>query len=587
MLKLLKYLEKKDWSLMLVIVVLVVTQVWLELKLPDYMSEITSLVQTEGSQMSEVLSNGGYMLLCAFGSLIAAAFTGYLTARLSSKHSLIIRKKLFNKVENLALQEVKGFSTSSLITRTTNDITQVQMLMSMGLQLLLKAPITAVWAITKILNKGWQWSVATAVAVGILLTVIGIIIAIVLPRFKRVQKLTDKLNSVTRENLTGIRVVRAFNAEDYQEEKFKEANDNLTNQQLFNQKTFAFLQPVMYLVMYGLTLSIYFIGSFLIRDAGMADKIGIFSNMVVFSSYAMQVIMAFLMLAMIFMMLPRAEVSANRINEVLDTESTIKDGNLDKDITDERGTVEFKNVSFKYPDAEEYLLKDISFKANKGETIAFIGSTGSGKSTLINLIPRFYDVTKGEVLVDGVNVKEYKQEFLYNKIGYIPQKAVMFNGTVSSNVAYGDNGKGEISKEKIKEAINVAQATEFVEKMENTYDAHMASGGTNVSGGQKQRLSIARAIARDPEIYIFDDSFSALDYKTDAKLRKELNKNTKDSTILIVAQRISTVMKADQIIVLDNGKIVGIGKHEELMKNCDVYKEIALSQLSKEELANG
>ncbi len=584
MLKLLKYLEKKDWSLMLVIVVLVVTQVWLELKLPDYMSEITSLVQTEGSQMSEVLSNGGYMLLCAFGSLIAAAFTGYLTARLSSKHSLIIRKKLFNKVENLALQEVKGFSTSSLITRTTNDITQVQMLMSMGLQLLLKAPITAVWAITKILNKGWQWSVATAVAVGILLTVIGIIIAIVLPRFKRVQKLTDKLNSVTRENLTGIRVVRAFNAEDYQEEKFKEANDNLTNQQLFNQKTFAFLQPVMYLVMYGLTLSIYFIGSFLIRDAGMADKIGIFSNMVVFSSYAMQVIMAFLMLAMIFMMLPRAQVSANRINEVLDTDITIKDGNLDKDITDERGTVEFKNVSFKYTDAEEYLLKNISFKANKGETVAFIGLTGSGKSTLINLVPRFYDATEGEVLVDGVNVKDYKQEFLHNKLGYVPQKAVMFDGTVKSNVVYGDNGKGEKSEEKIKEAIRVAQATEFVEKMDDGYDSYIASGGTNVSGGQKQRLAIARAIARDPEIYIFDDSFSALDYKTDSVLRKELKKYTKDATSLIVAQRIGTIMNADKIIVLNDGEAVGIGTHKELLENCEVYRQIALSQLSEKEL---
>ena len=584
MLKLLKYLEKKDWSLMLVIVVLVVTQVWLELKLPDYMSEITSLVQTEGSQMSEVLSNGGYMLLCAFGSLIAAAFTGYLTARLSSKHSLIIRKKLFNKVENLALQEVKGFSTRSLITRTTNDITQVQMLMSMGLQLLLKAPITAVWAITKILNKGWQWSVATAVAVGILLTVIGIIIAIVLPRFKRVQKLTDKLNSVTRENLTGIRVVRAFNAEDYQEEKFKEANDNLTNQQLFNQKTFAFLQPVMYLVMYGLTLSIYFIGSFLIRDAGMADKIGIFSNMVVFSSYAMQVIMAFLMLAMIFMMLPRAQVSANRINEVLDTDITIKDGNLDKDITDERGTVEFKNVSFKYPDAEEYLLKNISFKANKGETVAFIGLTGSGKSTLINLVPRFYDATEGEVLVDGVNVKDYKQEFLHNKLGYVPQKAVMFDGTVKSNVVYGDNGKGEKSEEKIKEAIRVAQATEFVEKMDDGYDSYIASGGTNVSGGQKQRLAIARAIARDPEIYIFDDSFSALDYKTDSVLRKELKKYTKDATSLIVAQRIGTIMNADKIIVLNDGEAVGIGTHKELLENCEVYRQIALSQLSEKEL---
>ena len=584
MLKLLKYLEKKDWVLMLVIVVLVVSQVWLELKLPDYMSEITSLVQTEGSQMSEVLSNGGYMLLCAFGSLIAAAFTGYLTARLSSKHSLIIRKKLFNKVENLALQEVKGFSTSSLITRTTNDITQVQMLMSMGLQLLLKAPITAVWAITKILNKGWQWSVATAVAVGILLTVIGIIIAIVLPRFKRVQKLTDKLNSVTRENLTGIRVVRAFNAEDYQEEKFKEANDNLTNQQLFNQKTFAFLQPVMYLVMYGLTLSIYFIGAFLIRDAGMADKIGIFSNMVVFSSYAMQVIMAFLMLAMIFMMLPRAQVSANRINEVLDTDITIKDGNLDKDITDERGTVEFKNVSFKYPDAEEYLLKNISFKANKGETVAFIGLTGSGKSTLINLVPRFYDATEGEVLVDGVNVKDYKQEFLHNKLGYVPQKAVMFDGTVKSNVSYGDNGKGEKTEEKIKEAIRVAQATEFVEKMDDEYDSYIASCGTNVSCGQKQRLAIARAIERDPEIYIFDDSFSALDYKTDSVLRKELKKYTKDATSLIVAQRIGTIMNADKIIVLNDGEAVGIGTHKELLENCDVYRQIALSQLSEKEL---
>ena len=584
MLKLLKYLEKKDWVLMLVIVVLVVTQVWLELKLPDYMSEITSLVQTEGSQMSEILKNGGYMLLCAFGSLVAAVFTGYLTARLSSKHSLVVRKKLFNKVENLAIQEVKGFSTSSLITRTTNDITQVQMLMSMGLQLLLKAPITAVWAITKILNKGWQWSVATAVAVGVLLTVIGIIIAIVLPRFKRVQKLTDKLNSVTRENLTGIRVVRAFNAEDYQENKFKEANDNLTNQQLFNQKTFAFLQPVMYLVMYGLTLSIYFIGAFLIRDAGMADKIGIFSNMVVFSSYAMQVIMAFLMLAMIFMMLPRAQVSANRINEVLDTDITIKDGNLDKDVTYERGTVEFKNVSFKYPDAEEYLLKNISFKANKGETVAFIGLTGSGKSTLINLVPRFYDATEGEVLVDGVNVKEYKQEFLHNKLGYVPQKAVMFDGTVKSNVSYGDNGKGEKSEEKIKEAIRVAQATEFVEKMDDKYDSYVASGGTNLSGGQKQRLAIARAIARDPEIYIFDDSFSALDYKTDSVLRKELKKYTKDATSLIVAQRIGTIMNADKIIVLNDGEAVGIGTHKELLENCEVYRQIALSQLSEKEL---
>ncbi len=586
MLKLLKNIEKKDWIYVLFILVLVVIQVWLELKLPDYMSNITSLVQTEGSEMSEILQNGGYMLLCAFGSLIAAIFTGYITSKFASKNSMTFRKKLFDKVQNLAIQEVKGFSTSSLITRTTNDITQVEMLMSMGLQLLLKAPITAVWAITKILNKGWQWSVATAVAVGILLVVISALIVIVLPRFKLVQKLTDKLNSVTRENLTGIRVVRAFNAEKYQEDKFKEANDNLTNQQLFNQKAFSVMQPVMYLVMYGLTLSIYFIGSFLINDAGMADKIGIFSNMVVFSSYSMQVIMAFLMLAMIFVMLPRAQVSANRINEVLDTDITIKDGKIDKDTdtSKEKGTVEFKNVSFKYPDAEEYLLKNISFKANKGETIAFIGLTGSGKSTLVNLVPRFYDATEGEVLVDGINVKEYNQEYLHNKIGYVPQKAVLFEGTVSSNVSYGDNGKGEKSEEKIKDSIRVAQATEFVEKMDDKYDSYIASGGTNISGGQKQRLAIARAIARDPEIYIFDDSFSALDYKTDSVLRKELKNYTKDATSLIVAQRIGTIMNADKIIVLNDGEAVGIGTHKELLESCDVYREIALSQLSKKEL---
>ena len=586
MLKLLKSFTKKEWLLSILVVLLVVFQVWLDLKLPDYMSQITRLVQTEGSQMSEILQNGGYMILCAIGSLFAAVITGYLTSSISSNFSMKLREKIFTKVEELSMNEVKQFSTSSLITRTTNDVTQIEMLIAMGLQLLIKAPITAIWVVTKILNKSWQWSTITGVAVVILLGVIGLITVLVIPRFKKVQKLIDNINNVTRENLTGIRVVRAFNAEEYQEDKFQNVNNNLTKLQTFNQTTFSIMQPVMYLIMYGITLAIYFVGAFLIENALMVDKLTIFGDMVVFSSYAMQVIMSFLMLAMIFMMLPRAEVSANRINEVLDTESTIKDGNLDKDITDERGTVEFKNVSFKYPDAEEYLLKDISFKANKGETIAFIGSTGSGKSTLINLIPRFYDVTKGEVLVDGVNVKEYKQEFLYNKIGYIPQKAVMFNGTVSSNVAYGDNGKGEISKEKIKEAINVAQATEFVEKMENTYDAHMASGGTNVSGGQKQRLSIARAIARDPEIYIFDDSFSALDYKTDSILRKELKKYTKDATTLIVAQRIGTIINSDKIIVLDEGKVVGEGKHKDLLKTCEVYKQIALSQLSKEELEN-
>ena len=554
--------------------------------MPDYMQQITVLVQTEGSKMKDILVNGGYMLLCAFGSLLSSIFVGYLAANISATFSLKTRKKLFTKVESLPMQEVKKFQTSSLITRTTNDITQVEMLIAMGLQLLIKAPITAIWAITKILNKSVEWSIITAIAVAILLTVIICLMLIVMPRFKIVQKLTDKLNNVTRENLTGIRVVRAFNAEDYQEEKFNKVNNDLTNLQLFNQKCFSIMSPVMYLVMYFLTLSIYFVGATLIKDAMLADKLTLFGNMVVFSSYAMQIIMAFLMLAMIFMMLPRAQVSAKRINEVLDTEISIKDGNISSNKTKLKGCVEFKNVSFKYPDAEEYLLKDISFKANKGETVAFIGSTGSGKSTLINLIPRFYDVTDGEVLVDGINVKDYKEEFLHNKIAYVPQKAVMFDGTVSSNVSYGDNGK-EISDKKIKEAIIVAQAEEFVLKMDDKYNTHIASGGTNVSGGQKQRLSIARAIARDPEIYIFDDSFSALDYKTDSVLRHELKKYTKDATSIIVAQRIGTIMNADTIIVLDNGEVAGMGTHKELLKNCEVYKEIALSQLSKEELENG
>ena len=586
MFKLFKNLGKKELLMAFICLLLIFGQVWLELKMPDYMSEITVLVQSEGSQMNDILKNGAYMLACALGSLVSAIIVGYIAATISATLSMKVRKKLFDKVENLAMHEVKQFSTSSLITRTTNDITQIEMLVAMGLQLLLKAPITAVWAITKILDKSWQWSAITAVAVAILLTTVGTLIAIVLPRFKVVQKLIDKINGITRENLTGIRVIRAFNAESYQQEKFENVNNDLTSLQLFNQKSFAILSPIMYLVMYFLTLSIYFVGATLIKDALMVDKLALFGNMVVFSSYAMQIIMSFLMLAMIFMMLPRAQVSANRINEVLDTEISIKEGTLDKDTTNERGTVEFKNVSFKYPDAEEYLLRNISFKAEKGQTVAFIGSTGSGKSTLINLIPRFYDATEGEVLVDGVNVKEYKSEFLHNKIGYVSQKAVMFNGTVASNVAYGDNGKPELTEEQIKEAIKVAQGKEFVEKMDDKYNSHIASGGTNVSGGQKQRLSIARAIARDPEIYIFDDSFSALDYKTDSVLRKALKEHTADSTSLIVAQRIGTIINSDKIIVLEDGKVVGEGTHKELLKTCDVYKQIALSQLSKEELEN-
>ena len=586
MLKLIKNLGKREIVYLIISFVLIVSQVWLELKMPDYMSQITKLVQIEGSKMSEILKNGGYMLGCALGSLIAAVITGYFISSVSSTFSMKIRKKLFNKVEDLSMQEVKQFSTSSLITRTTNDVTQIEMLIAMGFQLLVKAPVTAIWAITKILNKSWQWSTATAIAVVILLSIIGILMVIVIPKFKIVQKLIDKVNGVTRENLTGIRVVRAFNAEKYQEEKFEKVNTKLTNQMLFNQRGFAVMQPAMYLVMNGLALSIYYIGANLIDAALISEKIALFGDMIVFSSYSMQVIISFLMLAFIFMMLPRAEVSAVRINEVLETDITIKEGDLSKDQLNEKGTVEFKNVSFKYPDADEYLLKNISFKANQGETVAFIGSTGSGKSTLINLVPRFYDATDGEVLVDGVNVKEYKSEFLNNKIGYVPQKAVMFDGTVKSNVSYGENGKGDITEEKIKEAIRVAQGTEFVEKMEEKYDTHIAQGGTNVSGGQKQRLAIARAIARDPEIYIFDDSFSALDYKTDLILRKELKKYTKNATCLIVAQRIGTIMNADKIIVLDEGICVGEGTHKELLKKCEVYKQIALSQLSKEELEN-
>ena len=587
MFKLLKNATKKQWLLALVCLFLVIIQVWLELKMPDYMSEITQLVQKEGSKMEDILINGGYMLACAFGSLVAAIITGYITSKISSVFSMNIRKKIFEKVENLSMHEVKGFSTSSLITRTTNDITQIEMLIAMGLQLLIKAPITAIWAVTKILNKSWQWSAITGAAVVMLLAVIIVLMVIVLPRFKKVQKLIDKLNGVTRENLTGIRVVRAFNAEKYQEDKFEQANNNLTKQQLFNQRAFAIMQPVMYMVMHMVTLGIYFVGAYLINEAAMADKIVLFGDMVVFSSYALQVIMSFLMLAMIFMMLPRAQVSANRINEVLETQSSIKDGNITKNSKDEKGTVEFKNVCFKYPDADEYLLQNISFKANKGDTVAFIGSTGSGKSTLINLVPRFYDATEGEVLVDGVNVKDYSLEYLHNKLGYVPQKAVMFNGTVTSNIEYGDNGKQKPTMEQVKKAIEVAQGTEFVETMDNSYNAHIAQGGTNISGGQKQRLAIARAVARDPEIYIFDDSFSALDYKTDSVLRKELKNYTKDATSLIVAQRIGTIMNADKIIVLDDGKCVGQGTHKELLKNCEVYKQIALSQLSKEELENG
>ena len=584
MFKLFKNLNKKDIFCIFLCILFIVFQVWLDLKIPDYMSAITRLVQTEGSKMSEILTQGGYMLLCAGLSLIAAIIVGYFAAYVSSSFSKNVRGKLFNKTLDFSLNEMKKFKASSLITRTTNDITNVEMFLGIGLQMLIKAPITAVWAIFKILNKGKEWSIAKGIGVVIILLIIGLLLILVLPNFKKVQKLIDNINELTREQLKGIRVIRAFNAETYSENKFAKGNNDLTKLQMFNQKMMGILNPGIYLIMQGVSLSIYIIGAYLINEASMMDKMTVFSNMVVFSSYAMQVISSFLMLAFIFIMYPRAEVSANRINEVLDTDSSILDGSVTKH-NDVKGKIEFKHVSFKYPDSEEYMLEDISFKAKKGDTVAFIGSTGSGKSTLINLVPRFYDVTSGEILIDDINVKDYNLKTLHEKIGYVPQKAVIFNDSIMNNILYGDAGK-KLTKEMGIEASKIAQADDFITKMEKEYNSHIASGGTNVSGGQKQRISIARAIARKPEFYIFDDSFSALDYKTDYILRKALKESTSDVTSLIVAQRIGTIKDADLIVVLDNGKCVGMGTHKELLKSCEVYKEIAYSQLSKEELEN-
>lgn len=586
MLKIFKNFTKKDILIILFVISLVLFSVFLDLRLPEYMSEITKLVQTEDSTLNDILTAGSKMLICSVASLICTICIGFFTSLLSANFSKNIRRKIFLKVESFGIAEIKKFQTSSLITRTTNDVTQIEMLLSMGLQLMIKAPVMAVWALLKILGKSAELSIITGIGVVVIVCTNLFIISRVTPRFKKMQKLIDKVNGVTRENLTGIRVIRAFNAEKFQEDRFESVNKDLTDVQLSNQLTFAIMEPIMRFVMHFQQLSIYCVGAYIIISLGMVDKINMFSNMVVFSSYGMQVIVSFLMLTMIFMIIPRVQVSINRINEVLDSDISVVSGEFDGN-TEEKGTVEFKNVSFKYPDADEYILKDISFKVNQGETIAFIGSTGSGKSTLINLVPRLYDVTEGEILVDGVNVKEYKLSALNNKIGYIPQKAVLFTGNVEENVAYGDNGRGKPTLKKVKEAIKVAQAKEFVEKMNDKYQAHIARGGTNVSGGQKQRLSIARAIARDPEIYIFDDSFSALDYKTDSILRHELKEYTKDATSMIVAQRIGTIMHADKIVVLDKGNCVGIGTHKELLKSCKVYKEIALSQLSEKELAGG
>lgn len=585
MVKIFRYLKPKEWMLAGISLVFIVLQVWLDLKMPEYMSEITMLVQTPGSSMGDIWAAGGYMLLCALGSLIGAVTVGFFAARIAASFSQRLRSLLFTKVESFSMEEINRFSTSSLITRSTNDITQVQMMVTMSLQLIVKAPITAVWAITKIAGKGFEWSMVTAVAVLVLVTVVTLLMIFVLPKFKKMQRLTDNITRVTRENLTGLRVVRAYNAENYQEEKFDEANRELTDTQLFTNRSMVVMMPVMSILMSGLSLAIYWIGAYLIDAAGAMDKLVIFSDMVVFSQYAMQVIMSFMMLVMIFIMLPRASVSAIRINEVLDTQPCITGGHADGGKPGMSGELTFRNVGFTYPDAAEYVLKDISFTAKKGETVAFIGSTGSGKSTLINLVPRFFDATEGEVLIDGINVKDYKLDALYNKIGYVPQRAVLFKGTVTSNVAYGENGGGGFTAQEVKEAVRIAQGTDFVENMEGGYDAPIAQGGANVSGGQKQRLSIARAVCRKPEFYVFDDSFSALDYKTDRILRSELKRETAGVTSLIVAQRVGTIMDADQIIVLDEGRMVGKGTHAELLRNCEVYREIAASQLSEEELA--
>ena len=578
-------LKKTDWLLAAVCLAFIVVQVWLDLKTPDYMAEITTLVQTAGSTMGEILSAGGMMLLCSLGSLAASVVTAICAARIAATLGATLRGRLFSKVQSFSMEEIGRFSTASLITRSTNDVTQIQMLIVLGLQMLLRAPIMAMFAIYKIAGKQWEWTLATAVAVVVLLVVVGVCLLLATPKFRRMQKLTDDLNRVTRENLTGLRVVRAYNAEDYQETKFAQANAALTGNQLFAQRTLAFLLPSIQLVMSGLSLAIYWIGGVLIDQAGMQAKLTLFSDMMVFSQYAIQVVMAFMMLVMIFMILPRASVAAHRIGEVLHTHPTILDGTQASGDPACPGQVEFRNVSFRYPDAEEYVLKDISFTAKRGETVAIIGSTGCGKSTVVNLIPRFYDATEGQVLVDGVDVREYDQRSLRNKIGYVSQKATLFTGTIASNVAYGDNGEAPPSPADVQAAVATAQAEDFVSHLEGGYEGYVAQGGANLSGGQKQRLSIARAIARKPEILLFDDAFSALDYKTDRVLRSALDQTCQNTTRIIVAQRIGTIRDADQIIVLDDGQIAGIGKHQDLMQTCGVYQQIALSQLSKEELA--
>ncbi|KAF6582932.1 MULTISPECIES: ABC transporter ATP-binding protein [Paenibacillus] len=587
MLKIFKYLKKNEWMFVLCSLAFIVVQVWLDLKLPDYMAEITTKLQTAGTPMSDLLIPGIYMLLCAVGSMIASIIVGFFAAKVAAGLAMRLRAMVFDKALSFSMEEMNSFSTASLITRSTNDVTQIQTVVALGLQVIIKAPILAVWAIAKIADKNWQWTASTGVAVAVLILMLSVIVIFALPSFQKIQRLTDNLNRVTREHLTGLRVVRAYNADQYQEEKFGQANTELMNTNLFANRLMTMVGPGMTFIMSGLSVSIYWIGAYLINGTAVPDRISLFSNMVVFSSYAVQVVMAFMMVSMIFFLMPRASISAKRIMEVLNTESRIIDGHETAGEEGVMGQVEFRNVSFKYPDAEEPVLRNISFTAKQGETVAFIGATGSGKTSVINMISRFYDVTEGEVLVDGVNVRNYKQQTLHNKIGYLPQRAVLFSGTVASNVSYGDNGRAEASEKLVKTAVEIAQGTEFVEKMDGQYQGRISQGGANVSGGQKQRLSIARAIYRQPEIYIFDDSFSALDYRTDRILRSALKQETGHATTLIVAQRIGTIKDADRIIVLDQGEIVGNGTHKELMANCSTYQEIAYSQLSKEELVHG
>lgn len=581
LIKIIRYLNKKQWMQILLSFVFIIAQVYLDLKIPDYMSKITMYVESPGHSVSDIIGEGKWMLLCAFGSLISAIIVGYLASKVSASFSKDLRSRIFSKVESFSMKEINEFSTASLITRSTNDITQIQMVIVIGLQILIKAPIMAVWAITKIYNKGFEWTMATAVTVLILIVFVAILMILVMPKFRIMQTLTDNINRILRENLTGLAVIRAYNSEEFREGKFEEANVELTNTQLFASRAMSTMFPTINLGMSVLTLVIYFIGAGLINAANMMDKYVLFSNMVVFSSYAMQVIMSFMMMSMIFIMIPRAQISANRINEVLDTELSIKDGDIDSSNEDYEYEIEFDNVSFKYTNSEQYILKDIDFRVKKGEKVAIIGSTGSGKSTILNLLLRFYDATEGVVKIQGIDIRKYKLKFLYEKIGAVFQKSFLFKGNVKSNISFSEDG---MDNEKVEQAADTSQSMEFIDKFDEKFDYEIAQLGKNVSGGQKQRLSIARAIYKKPDIYLFDDSFSALDFKTDSELRHQLREKNPDATTIIVAQRVGSIMDSDQIIVLENGEIAGIGKHKDLLKNCEVYSEIAYSQLTEEEL---